>query len=213
MKEKATYGNQHTGKMRWGRAVVCAVAGCLAFGLSADVGTEARIPIVGWAGLPQGKASAERYAEAKDAGFTHLTQWCETPSDAGRLLAEAEKAGVKLIIGFGGRDIKRMAAEAEAFTAVAKGSPALEYYFIADEPHIGRAGAGTDPLPRPARTRTSSGLNPGMSPFSPRRDDLSRFSCVGPALLGVVFKRHLKITAFNGMIRGVLTTARKKAHG
>ena len=58
MKEKAMYGNQHTGKMRWGRAVVCAVAGCLAFGLSADVGTEARIPIVGWAGLSQDKASA-----------------------------------------------------------------------------------------------------------------------------------------------------------
>ena len=111
-----------------------------AFGLSADVGTEARIPIVGWAGLPQGKASAERYAEAKDSGFTHLTQWCETPSDAGRLLAEAEKAGMTLIIGFGGRDIKRMADEAEAFTAVAKGSPALEYYFIADEPHIEKAG-------------------------------------------------------------------------
>ena len=144
MKEKATYGNQHTGKMRWGRAVVCAVAGCLAFGLSADVGAErpvdVRIPIVGWAGLPQGKASAERYAEAKDAGFTHLTQWCKTPSDAGRLLAEAEKAGVKLIIGFGGRNIKRMTDEAEAFTAVAKGSPALEYYFIADEPHIEKAG-------------------------------------------------------------------------
>ncbi len=140
MKEKATYGNQNTGKMRWGRAVVCAVAGCLAFGLSADVGTEARIPIVGWAGLSQDKASAARYAEAKDAGFTHLTQWCKTPSDAGRLLAEAEKAGVKLIIGFGGRNIKRMTDEAEAFTAVAKGSPALEYYFIADEPHIEKAG-------------------------------------------------------------------------
>ena len=213
MKEKATYGNRYTGKMRWGRAVVCAVAGCLAFGLSADVDAEARIPIVGWAGFSQGKASAERYAEAKDAGFTHLTQWCETPSDAGRLLAEAEKAGVKLIIGFGGRNIKRMTDEAEAFTAVAKGSPALEYYFIADEPHIGRAGAGTEPSPMPARTRTSSGLNPGMSPFSPRRDDLSRFSCVGPALLGVIFRRYLKITAFNGMIRVVLTTARKKAHG
>ena len=148
MKEKATYGNQHTGKMRWGRAVVCAVAGCLAFGLSADVGTEARIPIVGWAGLSQDKASAERYAEAKDAGFTHLTQWCETPSDAGRLLAEAEKAGMKLIIGFGGRDIKRMTDEAEAFTAAAKGSPALEYYFIADEPHIGRAGDIRDCIAR-----------------------------------------------------------------
>ena len=148
MKEKATYGNQHTGKMRWGRAVVCAVAGCLAFGLSADVGAEARIPIVGWAGLSQDKASAARYAEAKDAGFTHLTQWCKTPSDAGRLLSEAEKAGVKLIIGFGGRNITRMADEAEAFTAVAKGSPALEYYFIADEPHIEKAEALRDCIAR-----------------------------------------------------------------
>ena len=108
--------------------------------IGAERPADARIPIIGWAGLPQGKASAERYMEAKDAGFTHLTQWCETPSDAGRLLAEAEKAGIKLIIGFGGRNIKRMTDEAEAFTAVAKGSPALEYYFIADEPHIGKAG-------------------------------------------------------------------------
>ena len=177
MKEKATYGNQHTGKMRWGRAVVCAVAGCLAFGLSADVGTEARIPIVGWAGLPQDKASAERYAEAKDAGFTHLTQWCKTPSDAGRLLAEAEKAGVKLIIGFGGRDIKRMAAEAEAFTAVAKGSPALEYYFIADEPHIGRAGDIRDCIARyealdPAHPCYVNLLGAGWDPET--RDDRRR---------------------------------------
>ena len=82
MKEKATYENQHTGKMRWGRAVVCAVAGCLAFGLSADVDAEARIPIVGWGAFSQKDATAERYAEARDAGFTHLTQMCETPADA-----------------------------------------------------------------------------------------------------------------------------------
>lgn len=177
MKEKATYGNQHTGKMRWGRAVVCAVAGCFVFGLSADVGAEARIPIVGWAGLSQDKASAERYAEAKDAGFTHLTQWCKTPSDAGRLLAEAEKAGVKLIIGFGGRDIKRMTDEAEAFTTVAKGSPALEYYFIADEPHIEKAGDLRDCIARyealdPAHPCYVNLLGSGWDPET--RDDRRR---------------------------------------
>ena len=56
MKEKATYGNQHTGKMRWGRAVVCAMAGCLASGLFA----EARIPILGWGAFSQKDATAVR---------------------------------------------------------------------------------------------------------------------------------------------------------
>ena len=185
LKGKPYVGNPHLRASAVGAALAAVLL------LSAAVGAEspvdARIPIVGWAGLSQDKASAERYAEAKDAGFTHLTQWCETPSDAGRLLAEAEKAGVKLIIGFGGRDIKRMADEAEAFTAVAKGSPALEYYFIADEPHIEKAGdlrdciaryealdpahpcyvnllgAGWDPETRDDRRRTLRNTKPGSS--------------------------------------------------
>ena len=81
-------------------------------------GANAEIPIVGWSGLPPQMASAERYGEAKDAGFTHLTQWCKTSDDARRLLSEAGKAGVKLIIGFaanGSSGIKRMTDEAEAF--------------------------------------------------------------------------------------------------
>ena len=60
-----------------------------------------QLPIVGWGGYAQEQATAEKFLEAKDAGFTHLTQWCETPADAKRALDEAEKAGIKLIIGLG----------------------------------------------------------------------------------------------------------------
>ena len=51
--------------MLWGRAVVCAMAGCLAFGLSAGGVAEARIPILGWGAFSQKDATAERYAEAE----------------------------------------------------------------------------------------------------------------------------------------------------
>jgi hypothetical protein len=87
------------------------------------------LPIVGWGGYAQEQATAEKFLEAKDAGFTHLTQWCETPADAKRALDEAEKAGIKLIIGLGNhKGLERMSDEAEAFTAAVKDSPALEYY-------------------------------------------------------------------------------------
>ncbi|MBP5509990.1 MAG: hypothetical protein J6Z49_03660 [Kiritimatiellae bacterium] len=96
---------------------------------------EARIPIIGWGALAAEEADAERYREAKEAGFTHLTQWCASPEIARRLLDEAEKADIKLIIGLG-HEIKRMTAAAKEFTAATKDSPALEYYYITDEPHI-----------------------------------------------------------------------------
>ena len=96
-----------------------------------------QLPIVGWGGYSQEEATVEKFLEAKDAGFTHLTQWCETPADARRALDEAEKAGIKLIVGLGNHyGLERMSAEAEAFTAAVKDSPALEYYYITDEPHI-----------------------------------------------------------------------------
>ncbi|MBR4172196.1 MAG: hypothetical protein IKR48_11150 [Kiritimatiellae bacterium] len=100
---------------------------------------DAKIPILGWGTFPQEMASEERYLEARDAGFTHLTQMCKTPADAKRLLSVAEKAGIKLIIGYAthGLDgIKRMTDEAKAFTVAAKDSPALEFYYVTDEPPI-----------------------------------------------------------------------------
>ena len=84
---------------------------------------------------------------------------------------------MKLIIGFGGRNIKRMTDEAEAFTAVAKGSPALEYYFIADEPHIEKAGDLHDCIARyealdPAHPCYVNLLGAGWDPET--RDDRRR---------------------------------------
>ena len=107
-------------------------------GSTGTVFAEAKMPIIGWGALAAEKANAELYAEAKEAGFTHLTQWCSSPDVAKRLLAEADKAGIKLIIGLG-HEVGRMTAAAEAFTAAAKDSPALEWYYITDEPHIKHA--------------------------------------------------------------------------
>ena len=103
----------------------------------------AQIPIIGWGALAAENANAELYREARDAGFTHLTQWCKSPEIARRLLDEAEKAGIKLIIGLG-HEVKRMTDAAEAFTAATKDSPALAYYYVTDEPHIKHAEAIRD---------------------------------------------------------------------
>ena len=107
----------------------------LAVTFCATAWASAKMPIIGWGSWDEKGASAERYAEARDAGFTHLTQWCTSPAEAKRLLGEAEKAGIKLIIGLG-HDVKSMTDAAKEFTATAKDSPALEYYYITDEPHI-----------------------------------------------------------------------------
>ena len=107
---------------------------CMTFPSFAEVS----LPIVGWGAFSQKIASAECYCEAKDAGFTWLTQWCDSPNNAGRLLLEAEKAGVKLIIGFK-EDTEKMMDWAKALTTIAKNSPALGYYYISDEPHIREA--------------------------------------------------------------------------
>ena len=120
--------------------LVCAFAACASF-------ANARIPIIGWGSWDEKGASAERYSEAGDAGFTHLTQWCTSPAEAKRLLGEAEKAGIKLIIGLG-HDVKRMMDAAKDFTAATKDSPALAYYYITDEPNIKAAEAIRDCVKR-----------------------------------------------------------------
>ena len=89
--------------MKIAKTCCCTLAVTLCAAAWADV----RMPIIGWGSWDEKGASAERYAEAGDAGFTHLTQWCTSPAEAKRLLGEAEKAGIKLIIGLG-HDVKRM---------------------------------------------------------------------------------------------------------
>lgn len=67
---------------------------------------KARLPIIGWGTFSEKNASAERYREAKEAGFTHLTQWCTSPAEARRLLSEAEKAGVPRLQQRASRDVR-----------------------------------------------------------------------------------------------------------
>ncbi len=69
-------------------AVVAACA-FLPFAACAD----AKLPLIVWGTLPESEATAARYAEAKEAGFTHVVQWCASADAAKRILGEAEKAG------------------------------------------------------------------------------------------------------------------------
>ena len=125
-------------KMASAAAAACATA-VVASATAVNANPEP-FPVVAWGAFTQEQACRERFLEAKDAGFTHVTQWCDTPEAARCALAEAEKAGVKLIVGLNGdgsrRGHERMAAEAGAFTSAVKDSPALEYYYVTDEPHI-----------------------------------------------------------------------------
>ena len=108
---------------------------------------KASLPIIGWRSIDDKNVSLTRYLEAKDGGFTHLIQGCDSPDQIGHILSLAEKAGIKLIIGLR-RDVKKMTNLAEKFTAAAKGSPALAYYFVIDEPHIRESEAIRDCLNR-----------------------------------------------------------------
>ena len=110
------------------------IAGVLSAGLTAlTVGAaEKTLPILGWSAIPSERVSETRYLEARDAGFTHMMQWCHTPEDARQKLALAEKTGLKLLICAGAR----MYSNPEGFARAAKDSPALAMYHVQDEPHI-----------------------------------------------------------------------------
>ncbi len=93
---------------------------------------EKTLPILGWSAIPSERVSETRYLEARDAGFTHLMQWCHSPEDARQKLVLAEKTGLKLSLCAGAR----MYANPEGFARAAKDSPALAMYHVQDEPHI-----------------------------------------------------------------------------
>ena len=143
--EAASTATSRRGSLLYKKLLMMIGAAAVAVGANADSSGDVKMPILGWHALPQDMSNARRYAEAKDAGFTHLTQWCKTPADAKRFLSEAEKAGIKLVIGFAAHSwengLKRMTDEAEAFTAAVKDSPALGLYYITDEPHVREAEA------------------------------------------------------------------------
>ena len=94
----------------------------------AVIGTE--LPILGWWGIPEDKATVERYQEARQAGFTVLMQGASSPEKTYELLERAQSAGIKLSVFFPeiGRD------NMEEAIAKLKNHPALFMWHLKDEP-------------------------------------------------------------------------------
>ena len=98
-------------------------------GLTA-VALVATLPILGWWGIPEDKATVERYIEAREAGFTVLMQGASSSGKAYELLERAQGAGIKLSVFFPeiGRD------NMEEAIVKLKNHPALFMWHLKDEP-------------------------------------------------------------------------------
>lgn len=88
---------------------------------------EAEIPILAWYSIPASFASAERYQELKDCGFTISFSHLSTQAEAIAALDFAEEAGVKVIVPCPETD-------PASFINAVKDKPALYGYFMRDEP-------------------------------------------------------------------------------
>ncbi|MBQ3289246.1 MAG: hypothetical protein IJH50_07550 [Kiritimatiellae bacterium] len=90
----------------------------------------ATLPILGWWGIPEDKATVERYREAQQAGFTVLMQGASSVEKTYELLERAQSAGIKLSVFFPeiGRD------NMEDAVAKLKNHPALFMWHVKDEP-------------------------------------------------------------------------------
>ena len=90
----------------------------------------ATLPILGWWGIPEDKATVERYREAQQAGFTVLMQGASSVEKTYELLERAQSAGIKLSVFFPeiGRD------NMEDAVAKLKSHPALFMWHVKDEP-------------------------------------------------------------------------------
>ena len=105
-------------------AVLCTVA-------SSAVAVEAKIPILGWHGIPSKLVTAERYAEARDMGMDILMQSAPDVTNALRLLDLAKDAGIRLCLSMD--DVRNPDKCADTINAL-KGHPALALWNIVDEP-------------------------------------------------------------------------------
>lgn len=105
---------------------------CWAFLAAVSAGwvSGAELPILGWWGIPEDKATVERYQEARQAGFTALMQGASNAEKTRELLDRAQQAGIRLSVFFselGGKDT-------EAAVAKLKDHPALLMWHVKDEP-------------------------------------------------------------------------------
>jgi hypothetical protein len=83
-----------------------------------------------WGSIPEQYTSNERFLELKDAGFTHhFHYWYSNADEVQKALNAAMAAGVKMII-----TCPELASEPEPIVRRFMTHPALEGYFIKDEP-------------------------------------------------------------------------------
>ena len=111
------------------RLVFAAVAAVVSLAASAAE-TKAELPILGWHGMPCHLVTVERYAQAKDAGFTHLMQWAPDLKESLRVLDCAQKAGIRLLLHSPCIEGERP----EEAVKVLKAHPGLGLYHLCDEP-------------------------------------------------------------------------------
>ena len=88
---------------------------------------DAEIPILAWYSIPAAYATAERFQELKDCGFTLSFSHTTTQEEAILTLDCAEQAGIKVIV-------PCPEANTEAFVQAVKDKPALYGYCLRDEP-------------------------------------------------------------------------------
>ena len=88
-----------------------------------------QIPILAWFSIPAEHTSLDRYLELKEAGFTHGFSHTTTADEVAAALDTAQRAGIKMII-----TCKELETDPEATVNRFKNHPALDGYFLRDEP-------------------------------------------------------------------------------
>lgn len=88
-----------------------------------------QLPVLAWFSISAENTSLDRYLELKDAGFTHSFSHTRTADEVALQLDTAQLAGVKLII-----TCRELESETKATVNRFKNHPALDGYFLRDEP-------------------------------------------------------------------------------
>jgi hypothetical protein len=96
------------------------------------------IPIMAYYGIPETYSTLTQFQLLKEAGFTHQFQRYNTVASAQTALDLAEKTGIKLIpmfLDLGEYPNLDLSSAGYEFVYAIKNHPALEAYFIKDEPN------------------------------------------------------------------------------
>jgi hypothetical protein len=87
------------------------------------------MPVMSWGGISQDMISVENYRKLKELGVNIDIAFFQNTDSIAAALAAAEKAGIKLMI-----SCPELQSAPEKMAAKFKDHPALEGYFLADEP-------------------------------------------------------------------------------